>query len=55
MKRYIKALWPLLAITLLSTSCIKDLDRFPTNDVTSVNVYETEEGTMQALAKVYGA
>lgn len=55
MKRYIKALWPLLAIALLSTSCIKDLDRFPTNDVTSVKVYETEEGTKQALAKVYGA
>ncbi len=55
MKRYIKAIWPLLAIALLSTSCIKDLDRVPTNDVTSVKVYETEEGTMQALAKVYGA
>lgn len=40
---------------VVASSCVKDLDRFPTNDVTNKKVYETPEGTMQALAKVYGA
>lgn len=40
---------------LLFTSCTKDLDRVPTNDVTDPVVYSSEEGTRQAFAKVYGA
>ncbi|MDB5192552.1 MAG: RagB/SusD family nutrient uptake outer membrane protein, partial [Segetibacter sp.] len=36
-------------------SCTKDLDRFPTNDITSATVYSTPAGYKQALAKVYGA
>ncbi|MDO5017580.1 MAG: RagB/SusD family nutrient uptake outer membrane protein [Porphyromonas sp.] len=53
--KYIVYIAPILAVGMLSTSCVKDLDRYPTNDVTSVTVYTTEEGTMQAFAKVYGA
>lgn len=45
-------LWSLIMIL---SSCLKDLNRFPTNDVTNKTVYGTPEGTMQALAKVYGA
>jgi starch-binding outer membrane protein, SusD/RagB family len=37
------------------TSCTKDLNRFPTNDITSATVYSTPAGYKQALAKVYGA
>lgn len=37
------------------SSCTKDLDRTPTNDVTSANVYSTPAGYKQALAKVYGS
>ncbi len=55
MKRYIGYLTAALLAALALSSCVKDLDRFPTNDVTSVKVYATEEGTKQALAKVYGA
>ena len=40
---------------LLLASCVRDLDRLPTNDVTGPKVYSTELGTRQALAKVYGA
>ncbi len=36
-------------------SCTKDLDRFPTNDITSENVYSTFGGYQQAFAKVYGS
>ncbi|MEI2749413.1 MAG: RagB/SusD family nutrient uptake outer membrane protein [Ferruginibacter sp.] len=36
------------------TSCTKNLDRFPTNDITSETVYKTFEGYQQAFAKVYG-
>ncbi len=43
----------LMAATLVS--CTKDLDRFPTNDVTSEVVYKDLAGYKQALAKVYGA
>lgn len=51
----IKLLSAALLSSFLLTSCVKDLDRFPTNDVTESVVYATEEGTLQALAKVYGA
>ena len=40
---------------LLLASCVRDLDRMPTNDVTGSKVFATEEGTRQAFAKVYGA
>lgn len=40
---------------LLLVSCVRDLDRVPTNDVTGPKVFSTEEGTRQAFAKVYGA
>lgn len=36
-------------------SCTKDLNRFPTNDITSVTVYSNPTGYKQALAKVYGS
>jgi hypothetical protein len=36
-------------------SCTKDLDRLPTNDITSETVYSTAQGYKQAFAKVYGA
>ncbi len=36
-------------------SCTKDLDRFPTNDITSEDVYKTFAGYQQAFAKVYGS
>lgn len=37
------------------TSCTKDLDRLPLNDITSETVYKTATGYKQAAAKVYGA
>lgn len=37
------------------SSCTKDLDRLPQNEVTGVQVYSTPEGYKQAFAKVYGA
>lgn len=39
----------------ISTSCTDDLDRFPTNDITSETIYSTFEGYKSVLAKVYGA
>ncbi|MEI6946948.1 RagB/SusD family nutrient uptake outer membrane protein [Paraflavisolibacter sp. H34] len=43
----------LLAAAL--TSCTKNLDRFPLNDITAETVYSTPLGYKQAFAKVYGA
>ncbi|WP_455516071.1 RagB/SusD family nutrient uptake outer membrane protein [Porphyromonas sp.] len=37
------------------SSCVKDLDRFPSTGETSVSVYGSADKTFQALAKVYGA
>lgn len=53
--RRINILATALLSGLLFTSCMKDLDRVPTNDVTDPIVYSTEQGTWQAFAKVYGA
>ena len=39
----------------ISTSCTDDLNRFPTNDITSETIYSTFEGYKSVLAKVYGA
>ena len=41
--------------TLGLSSCVKDLDRFPTNGDTSQSVYSSADKTAQAFAKVYGA
>lgn len=43
-----------MAATAL-TACHKDLDRFPSSDLTSQQVYATEGGYKQVLAKVYGS
>ena len=45
----------LLAVLLSLNSCFGDLDRFPTNDVTSEVVYSTFDGYKMVLAKVYGS
>lgn len=39
----------------ISMSCTDDLNRFPTNDITSETIYSTFEGYKSVLAKVYGA
>lgn len=57
MKRYNILILITVAVLFFlgTTSCVQDLDRRPTNDDIAQNVYESAEGTMQALAKVYGA
>jgi hypothetical protein len=47
----------LIAVCLawMFPSCLDDLNRFPQNDTTSVDVYSTFDGAKSALAKVYGA
>lgn len=44
-----------LALLIPFNSCFDDLDRFPTNDVTSEKVYSTFDGYKMVLAKTYGA
>ncbi len=44
-----------LALTALLPSCVKDLDRLPTNTTTEATIFDNELKTKQALAKVYGA
>lgn len=39
---------------VVATSCKKNLDLFPPNDLTTDQVYATPEGYMSVLAKVYG-
>lgn len=39
----------------ISTACTDDLNRFPTNDITSETIYSTFDGYKNVLAKVYGA
>jgi len=51
----IKIMGGLLATTLLATSCSKQLDRFPINDITAANLYTTEAGYKQVLGKVYAS
>jgi hypothetical protein len=45
----------LLSIGAAVTSCTKDLNLTPTNDVTSEIVYSTPLGYKQSLAKIYGS
>lgn len=51
----IKSWLPAWVVLFLATSCLDDLDRFPTNDATSEKVYATFDGYKEVMAKVYGA
>ncbi len=42
-------------LTSALTSCLKKLDLSPTNNLTPVQLYSTEQGYQQAMAKVYSA
>lgn len=44
-----------LTATAFISSCLDDLNRYPTNDITSEKVYSTFLGYKQVMAKVYGA
>jgi starch-binding outer membrane protein, SusD/RagB family len=56
MNRNIFQKWVLaFLVTGCLISCTKDLDRTPTNDITSDIVYSTSAGYKKAFAKVYGA
>lgn len=44
-----------LTMSVATTSCLDDLDRFPTNDITSEKVYATFQGYKEVMAKVYGS
>lgn len=44
-----------LTMSVTTTSCLDDLDRFPTNDITSEKVYSTFQGYKEVMAKVYGS
>lgn len=50
-----KRLTVMAVALLLLASCHKDLDRFPSNDLTSAQVYKNAAGYKQVLAKVYGS
>lgn len=54
-----KDLFKLLCVTALAagvlSSCTKELNRYPTNGITSQTVYSTAGGYKQELAKVYSA
>ncbi len=45
----------LMGSVLVFSACTKDLDRYPTNDITSEALYSTSLGYNQAAAKMYGA
>ena len=45
----------LIVSTVFFSSCLDHLDRFPPNDTIGENVYETYEGYIGAIAKVYSA
>lgn len=49
----IKVLFACVAI-LVATSCAKNLDLFPQNDITPEKAFSTVEGYKSVLAKVYG-
>ncbi|MCL2412823.1 MAG: RagB/SusD family nutrient uptake outer membrane protein [Bacteroidales bacterium] len=55
MKNITKILIASLAIVGITTSCFKDLDRFPLNDTTNNEVYATFQGTTEAFAKIFGS
>ncbi|HMP87058.1 MAG TPA: RagB/SusD family nutrient uptake outer membrane protein, partial [Lacibacter sp.] len=55
MKRILLIFSPLMLGLVLLTGCHKDLDKFPPNSLTSADVYRSEGGYLQVLAKVYGS
>lgn len=55
MKKIIKNIAVFILPVIVISSCHKDLDRLPTNDITSEQVYSNAQGYLQAFAKVYGA
>ncbi len=52
---FLKIVSAALLLGATAASCTKDLDRLPTNDVTSDVVYATPLGYKQSLAKIYGS
>lgn len=54
-KNLFKYICVVLGSAVIATSCTKDLDRTPTNDITADVVYKTPAGYKQVLAKVYGS
>lgn len=56
MKRtFFKIAMVAVAAASVFTSCTKDLDRLPQNEITAAQVFTTPQGYKQAFAKVYGA
>lgn len=53
--KYIVAVASIVLSTGVFTSCLGQLDRFPTNDLTSEKVYTSLDGYKSVMAKVYGA
>lgn len=51
---YIK-LFAVIASIFITTSCLDDLNRYPTNDLFPDRVYDSVEGYKNVLAKVYGS
>jgi hypothetical protein len=51
----LKYIFGLSLALLLLAGCHKNLDRFPTNDLTSERAFSSEQGYRQVLAKVYGS
>src|SRR5919112_887063 len=54
-KQFFKIAICSVALVSMLSSCTKDLDRLPQNEITAVQVYDTPAGYKQAFAKVYGA
>ncbi len=52
-KRIIKVIFAFVALFVV-TSCAKQLDLFPVNDLTPETTYSTPEGYKAVLAKIYG-
>ena len=55
MNKNLKFWCGLITVAVLLTACHKNLDRFPPNDITSAQLYTSEAGYKQVLAKVYGS
>ena len=53
LNRFVMPLALLLTMSVAATSCLDDLDRFPTNDTTSEKVYATFQGYKEVMAKCY--
>ncbi|RYZ96874.1 MAG: RagB/SusD family nutrient uptake outer membrane protein, partial [Sphingobacteriaceae bacterium] len=55
MRKQYKIFTAIIVIALAVSSCSKDLNLKPTNDITSDVAYSTPEGYKNVLAKVYGS